>query len=1308
MPVRRPSVNVTPGKVRSTGLRRLGTPRNRARGTLNSSILSAQGAGSSDSQKIRVAVRVRPPSQYELSHGRHENVVDVVSEHLLVFDPPLNQDNFYFHGAQVSRRDMLKRRRKDLSFCFEPVLGPQLSNYEVFENVNMTALVQHVLRGFNASVMAYGATGSGKTHTMLGSEKDPGLVFHTIHTMYDQMQTRSDEYRTDLSVSYLEVYNETPMDLLDPTARGLTIRDDNGKPHVQGLSSIVPESAEHLLSILQRGNEKRTQHATDVNAQSSRSHAVFMIHVKSTPKAAGMATNVNFGKLVLVDLAGSERLAATQSRTKVRALEGKNINKSLLALGGVINALATKQRHIPFRNSNLTRLLMDCIGGNCKSVFLAAVSPSSLTYDDTFNTLQYAKRAKNITFRALKKEMSDCKEENEALKKSGVELEAKYKSALEQLSEMEERLKTAILAEGDTKAELEEVRGKLRASQERVSTEVVQDEIVGDQVRVRDQTIQKLKEMNHALMRECQDLRRQARNSANSSTSSTQPVSASVAETEAEAEGANVVEEEDDNSVLLQRKATIQDVTNELKEATGRLMEAEMEARIRRVRIIREKTKLRELTEACVGKIKYETWRRRYEALITKLVNEAEGYEEKIPELLKELEAVREKVTALRDENLSRGNEDFLDMRYMEVACFLKDRQVEYLSTLLGVGEQVIGSYRKLFGDSMPTLKKWYLTLQGCGHARASDADTYQAILSSIEQPSIRWQSYLDVTVEGSEQMSRSSSDGTKGIVSIRTLVDPPASLHPFFWPNGQKGALSFKPDGCGTVRWISPRLPFPSSDPDQATPPKQRRQFPSPTPRGRVSGSFSPPTFSPSSGAEIASSTPFLRNNGRRQRHGPPPPTVSWQQVSPVIDDIHQGEVYPYHDTQQQHPALLTIVSPTYIPGTPATRLTPIAIDDPMYHHHQQYPATSGPQLMGSPQFAGPAPLPPPVTTTTYIGPPATLPHQMYHYVPHSHPMDQPPPLHLQGPPPSLNSSYTIQPQVQMMPPPHPQMNGSFTTAPSVHWVEAPAMEYGPEQDLPPTSLGESFVVDRVGDKQGSPDVVVQIEDEEQEDEPMAGVAEEPIPQQPEVSLSLVFSKKERGRHTPSPVPTAAVENLHTTVTLENKENTPPAPVGAGKEEEAGGPPKQEEEHFDEDPFFPPLPPPGSDTNKSKGQRTRATFSPKKHQMLFSRPTPKQQTTTMLDRRATIGADGHRGQPGPAPTAGLKRPRMVPGAEGKPFSTLQPQPSVRKPQVGPMGSATKSKPGNSVAFGRRAPTGSQPRRPAFSTGARSRSNSRK
>ncbi|KAM6312136.1 kinesin-like protein KIF18B [Podargus strigoides] len=341
---------------------------------------------------VAVVVRVRPLVPCERARAAPP-ILHVVDQHVLVFDPeepggPL--------GSVLPARGP-RRQGKDLKFVFDRVFEEGATQEEVFQHTTHDML-DSVLNGYNCSVFAYGATGAGKTYTMLGSEKSPGIMYLTVVELYKRIEARKAEKSCEVLISYQEVYNEQIHDLLEPKGP-LAIREDPKKGVVvQGLSIHQPASAEQLLEMLAKGNKNRTQHPTDANATSSRSHAICQVYVKQQNRAGVPARDLQVAKMSLIDLAGSERASVTNAKGE-RLREGASINRSLLALINVINALAdmkSKKGHIPYRDSKLTRLLKDSLGGNCRTVMIAAVSPSALAYEDTYNTLKYASRAKEI------------------------------------------------------------------------------------------------------------------------------------------------------------------------------------------------------------------------------------------------------------------------------------------------------------------------------------------------------------------------------------------------------------------------------------------------------------------------------------------------------------------------------------------------------------------------------------------------------------------------------------------------------------------------------------------------------------------------------------------------------------------------------------------------------------------------------------------------------------------------------------------------------------------------------------------------
>lgn len=342
-----------------------------------------------DCRNIRVAVRVRPLNRRELEQNQR-NIIKVLDHSTLMFDPDEDEDEFFFHGMKQTHRDMTKRVKKKLTMEYDDVFDAEANNEDVFR-ASTKPLVQSVMDGYNCSVFVYGATGAGKTFTMLGCDEYPGITFLTMKELFRQIDGLTNVRKFDIGISYLEVYNELVMNLLTKTGP-LKLREDANGVVVSGLVLKQIHNAEELLELLALGNRNRTQHPTDANAESSRSHAIFQVHIRMVDKATGQKKTV---KLSMIDLAGSERAASTKG-IGIRFKEGANINKSLLALGNCINKLADGLKHIPYRDSNLTRILKDSLGGNCQTVMIANVSPSSLTYDDTYNTLKYASRAKKI------------------------------------------------------------------------------------------------------------------------------------------------------------------------------------------------------------------------------------------------------------------------------------------------------------------------------------------------------------------------------------------------------------------------------------------------------------------------------------------------------------------------------------------------------------------------------------------------------------------------------------------------------------------------------------------------------------------------------------------------------------------------------------------------------------------------------------------------------------------------------------------------------------------------------------------------
>ncbi|KAI9325940.1 P-loop containing nucleoside triphosphate hydrolase protein [Obelidium mucronatum] len=350
---------------------------------------------------ILVALRIRPLTTKESKESTSAIVKPLNKTCLSVTDLSDAQD--------VLRQD----RPREKTYEFDSVFSETASQVNVFEGTTKE-LVDFVLQGFNTTVFAYGATGAGKTYTMLGTHEHPGVMPQTLDHLFSQIAKASRVQTTagassnnssgltqsyKVSLSYLEIYNENIRDLLSGRPDYLELWEDRIRGSVvSGIERVEAKTAGDVLEWLEKGNLNRTQEATGANEASSRSHAVLQVFVAHrTCNKKGQYTEQN-GKLSMIDLAGSERAADTKNRG-MRMIEGASINRSLLALGNCINALTEEGnngKYVNYRDSKLTRLLKDSLGGNCKTVMIANISPTAANFEETLNTLKYASRARAI------------------------------------------------------------------------------------------------------------------------------------------------------------------------------------------------------------------------------------------------------------------------------------------------------------------------------------------------------------------------------------------------------------------------------------------------------------------------------------------------------------------------------------------------------------------------------------------------------------------------------------------------------------------------------------------------------------------------------------------------------------------------------------------------------------------------------------------------------------------------------------------------------------------------------------------------
>ncbi|RNF12665.1 putative kinesin [Trypanosoma rangeli] len=354
---------------------------------------SGTGCDEGSESNFKVVIRVRPPVQRELNGYRpYVDVVGIANDRrsITLCETLDTEDG---RGGVYSRQ----------TFTFDYVYGKQTLQCEVYERSAQPAVFS-VMQGYNATLMAYGQTGTGKTYTMEGftSEEQRGIIPRAIEELFTSINaSRRENMRFLVRASYMQIYNEVISDLLKPTAgRALTVRHTPQRGvYVEGLSEWIVRSPHDVYGLIERGTSLRATSATRMSELSSRSHAMFTIIVEVMEGDETNPTSYRFGKLNIVDLAGSEKLRQA-SVTGQRLEETKKINKSLHELGNVIAALASKsggrQRHVPFRNSVLTSALRDSLGGNCKTTLIACISPALESYTESLSTLAFANRAKNI------------------------------------------------------------------------------------------------------------------------------------------------------------------------------------------------------------------------------------------------------------------------------------------------------------------------------------------------------------------------------------------------------------------------------------------------------------------------------------------------------------------------------------------------------------------------------------------------------------------------------------------------------------------------------------------------------------------------------------------------------------------------------------------------------------------------------------------------------------------------------------------------------------------------------------------------
>eukprot|EP00466_Bigelowiella_natans_P014886 jgi/Bigna1/57036/fgenesh1_pm.2_\ len=436
-------------------------------------------------ENFKVVIRIRPPLPREL-HGNvpFQKIFTVGSScRQIVICDKVDEDGQVIQTYGAHR------------FTFDHVYDQFSTQRQVYMHTARPAVLS-TLKGYNATILAYGQTGTGKTYTMEGfnSDESRGIIPRAVEEIFSFiMNNANPSARFLVRASYLQIYNEVISDLLKPERTHLPIRENKTKGvFVEGLSEWVVRSPKEVYTLIQKGSAIRATGSTRMNINSSRSHALFIIiieqneiiidrnsHASASPTKPRRTFRV--GKLNLVDLAGSERVRLSGAVGQ-RLEESKKINKSLSALGNVISALTEKNRarpHIPYRDSKLTRILEDSLGGNCKTTMMAMISPALMSFNESLSTLKFANRAKNIKnsahinedldektlLRRYEKELKRLRRElqernkNVVDKRKLIELEERRRQAekdkLQAIMNME-RLSQSLMTEKEAKKKLEE------------------------------------------------------------------------------------------------------------------------------------------------------------------------------------------------------------------------------------------------------------------------------------------------------------------------------------------------------------------------------------------------------------------------------------------------------------------------------------------------------------------------------------------------------------------------------------------------------------------------------------------------------------------------------------------------------------------------------------------------------------------------------------------------------------------------------------------------------------------------------------
>ena len=403
----------------------------------------------SNAANVNVICRFRPMNEMEITNG---------NEQVCVFTSPTS---LQFYST---------RERNNYKFNFDRIFQPSSTQEEIY-SYGVKGIIDSVLNGYNGTVLAYGQTGSGKTYTMqgeIGNEKTKGIIPRMIKHVFDYIHEQNSSSEFMLKVSMIEIYQEKIRDLLDISRVNLPIRQDSIKGiYVDGCSERYVGCPRDVLNALELGANNRVQAATNMNEHSSRSHSIFILTINQTNKKEGFS---KIGKLYLVDLAGSEKISKS-GVTGFNIIEAEKINLSLTTLGRVIyNLTDGKSQHVPYRESKLTRVLQESLGGNSKTCLIITCSPSIYNESETLSTLRFGERAKKIKNKPkINKEVTVAE-----LQKLIAQLKENLKKANARITQLENYIKQKNLTvpEGNYKKEEDEEEIEEKENERDVQKEI--------------------------------------------------------------------------------------------------------------------------------------------------------------------------------------------------------------------------------------------------------------------------------------------------------------------------------------------------------------------------------------------------------------------------------------------------------------------------------------------------------------------------------------------------------------------------------------------------------------------------------------------------------------------------------------------------------------------------------------------------------------------------------------------------------------------------------------------------------------------